>query len=50
MEEKTVQTVKNAKRSFVGLVTSALPMDLPNPGTEFMSPASPELAGGFFTH
>ena len=27
-----------------------LPMDLPNPGTEFMSPASPELAGGFFTH
>ena len=27
-----------------------LPRDLPNPGTEFTSPASPELAGGFFTH
>ena len=25
------------------------PGDLPNPGIELMSPASPALAGGFFT-
>ena len=25
------------------------PGDLPNPGTEALSPASPALAGGFFT-
>ena len=27
----------------------SLPEDLPNPGIEFMSPVSLELAGGFFT-
>ena len=30
-------------------LTFSSPGDLPDPGTEPMSPASPALAGGFFT-
>ena len=42
-------SMKFSKQEYFSGLPFPTPRDLPNPGIEPMSPASPALAGGFFT-